>query len=74
MRDEMEQEECEESLEGAEKTRFRSLAATLNPISLDRSDVQYDAKEICAKMANPTKGSWKRWKKACGYLRRAENT
>ena len=72
MREEMGQEEYEESLEGAEKTRFRSLAATLNYMSLDRSDVQYAAKEMCAKMANPTHGSWKRWKKACGCLRRVE--
>ena len=67
-REEIGQEEDEESLEGAEKTRFRSLAATLNCMSLDRSDVQNAAKE----MANPTQGSWKRWKQACGCLRRAE--
>ena len=72
MREEMEQEEDEESLEGAEKTRFKSSAATLNYMSLDRSDVRYAAKEMCAKMANPTQGSWKRWKQACGCLRRVE--
>ena len=74
MREEMGQEEYEELFKGKEKTRLRSLAATLDHMSLDRSDVQYAAKEMCAKMANPTQGSWKRWKKACGYLRRAENT
>ena len=53
-REEIRQEEDEEPLEGAEKTRFRSLAATLNCMSLDRSDVQYAAKAICTKMmANP---------------------
>ena len=53
-REEIRQEEDEESLEGAEKTRFRSLAATLNCMSLDRSDVQYSAREICTKIiANP---------------------
>ena len=50
--------------------RFRSLLATLNDMSLDRSDVQYAAKETCTKMANPTRGSWKRLEKACKYLRR----
>ena len=30
----------------------------------DRSDVQYAAKEVCTKMANPTRGSWKRLMKA----------
>ena len=28
-------------LDGAERKRFRSLAATLNHMTLDRSDVQY---------------------------------
>ena len=37
--------------------RFRSLAATLNYMSSDRSDVQYAAKEVCTRMANPTRGS-----------------
>ena len=39
-------------LEGTEKTRFRSLSATLNHMSLDMSNVQCAAKEICTKMAN----------------------
>ena len=53
-REEIREEEDEEPLEGAEKTRFRSLAATLNCMSLDRWDVQYVAKEVCTKMmANP---------------------
>ena len=52
----------------AERKKFRSLAATLNFMSLDRSDVHYAAKEICTKMANPPQGSWKRLKKAARYL------
>ena len=71
-REEIRQEEDEESLEGAEKTRFRSLAATLNYMSLDRSDVQYATKEVCTNKANPTRGSWKRLKKACKYLNGVE--
>ena len=44
------------------------MAATLNYMSSDRSEVQYAAKEVCKKMANPTQGSWKRLKKADMYL------
>ena len=33
-------------------------------MSLDRVDVQHAAKKMCTKVANPTKGSWKRLKKA----------
>ena len=40
-------------LEGTEKTRFKSLVATLNCMSLDRSDVQYAAKDTFNKKANP---------------------
>ena len=57
----------------SETKRFRSLAATLNYMSSDRSDVQYAAKEVCTKMANPTRGSWKRLKKAGRYLTGVEN-
>ena len=49
-------EEHEERLEETEKTRLRSLAATLNYISLDRSVVQNAATEMCTKMANQTRG------------------
>ena len=42
------------------KTSFRILAATLHYMSLDRSDVQFAPKEMCSKMANPTRGSWKK--------------
>ena len=34
------------------------MAATLNFMSSDRSAVQYAAKAVCTKMANPTRGSW----------------
>ena len=47
------------TLEGAERTEFRRLAATLNDMSLDRSDVQHAAEEVCTKMATPTRRSWK---------------
>ena len=43
------------------------MAATLNYMSLDRSDVQHSA-EIHTKMVNPTR-SWKMLKKACRFLK-----
>ena len=60
-----------EMLDASETKRFRSLAATLNYMSSDRSDVQYAAKEVCTKMANPTRGSWKRLKKGRQILERS---
>ena len=60
-------------LDEAERKKFRSLEATLNHMILDRSDVQYAAKNICAKMANPTRGSWKRLKKAARCLTGVES-
>ena len=56
----------------AERNEFWILAATLTHKSLGRSDVQYAAKEIHTKMANPTQGSWKRLKKAARYLNGVE--
>ena len=67
--EDVKEEEDVEVLNEAEKLKFRSLAATLNFLSLDRSDVQYAAKEVCAKMVNPTLGSRKRLKKAGWYLK-----
>ena len=58
--------------EAPETKRFRSLAATLNYMSSDGSDVQYAAKEVCTKMASPTRGSWKRLKKAGKFLKGVE--
>ena len=58
--EEIGQEEDTEMLDTSETKRFRSLAATLNYMSSDRSDVQYATKEVCTRMANPTRGRWKR--------------
>ena len=70
--EEINQEEDTERLDVPETKRFRSLAAMLNFLSSDRSDVQYAAKEVCTKMASPTRGSWKRLKKAGRYLEGVE--
>ena len=66
-------EEDTNMLDASEAKIFRSLAATLNYMSSDRSDVQYAAKEVCKMMAKPTRGSWKRLKKAGRYLKGVEN-
>ena len=68
------QEEDTEMLDAPETKRFRSLAATLNYMSSDRSDVQYAAKEVCTKMANPTRGSWKMLKKGRQILERSRES
>ena len=47
-------EEDANMLDEAERMKFRSLVATLNYMSLGKSDVQHGSKEICTKMANPT--------------------
>ena len=52
------QEDDEDEFDGRRVSR--SLAAALNYMSLDRSDVQFAPKEMCSKMANPTRGSWKK--------------
>ena len=51
---ELSQDEDKEVLGAEEAKQFRSLTATLNYMSLDRSDVQYAAKAVCMKMANAT--------------------
>ena len=51
-KEEIRQEQDEEMLEGTEKPRFRNLVATLNSMSLDRSDVQYAEKKMCTKMVS----------------------
>ena len=66
------QEEEEGMLEGTVKTVSEAWRRRSTASSLDRSDVQQAAKEICTKMANPTRGSWNMLKNACRYLRGVE--
>ena len=65
--EEIGREEDEEMLEGTEKTRFRSFAATLKYMSLDKSDVQDAAKEMCADTSKLEQS-----KKSCRYMREVE--
>ena len=66
------QEEDANMLDEAQRKQFKNLAATLNYMSLDRSDVQCAAKKMCTKMANPTQGSEWRLKRAARCLKGAE--
>ena len=41
-----------------EKTRFLGVAARINYLATDRSDLQYAAEEVCRKMAKPEPKDW----------------
>ena len=71
--EEIGQEVDTDVLGALEAKRFRSLAATLNYMILDRLNVQYAAKEVCKMMAKPIQGSWKRLKKAGRCLTGVDN-
>ena len=72
--EEIGQEEDTEMFDASETKRFRCLAATLNHMSSDRSNVQYAAKEVCTRMANSTRGSWKRFEKSRQILERSRES
>ena len=40
---------------------FRSVAARSNYLGMDRPDIQYGVKELCASMSRPTQRSWSSW-------------
>ena len=50
-------------------TKYRGLAARLNFLAMDRSDLQYAAKECCKKMASPIMSDWSRLKRVARYLK-----
>ena len=62
----------EVELREAERRGFRSMAAKLNYIGQDRSDVQYAARGVCSGMAKPSVGDMRRLKRAVRYLVGAE--
>ena len=63
----LEQEE-EEELKAQEAGEYRALAARANYLPLDRSDVQYNVKELCRGMARPTRGDKRNLKRLARYL------
>ena len=44
-------------LAGKDVTLFRGLAARINYLALDRSDIQFASKEVCREMCKPTRDS-----------------
>ena len=56
-------------LDEAERQKLRSLVAMLNYMIFHKS--QHAAKEMCTKMANPSRGSWKGLTPA-GFLKGVE--
>ena len=52
----------------ADATMYRALAARLNYLALDRSDIQFATKEIARHMAAPTEGNWLLMKRIARYL------
>ena len=67
MKEKLRQDEDEEILGAEEARQYKSLAATLNHMSLDRSDVQLEGTEVSWKMADRSRRSWKGLMKARRY-------
>lgn len=62
----IEQDDVE--LDPQEMTSFRSIAARANYLAQDRPDLQFATKEICRRMAKPTRGCWTAMKRLARYL------
>ena len=58
----------EDDLGKEEATSYRGLAARLQFMSQDCSDLQFPIKEVSRDMASPTEGSWLKIKKVVRYL------
>jgi hypothetical protein len=59
----------ESELSEHEKTRFRGVAARINYLAMDRSDLQFAAKNLCRKMSNPAKSDWEKARRIARYLK-----
>lgn len=53
-----------------EITSYRSIAARLSFLALDRTDIQFAAKEICRCMSGPIEADWDKVKKLGRYLKK----
>jgi len=58
----------DEELPAGEATQFRGMAATANYLALDRTDIQYAAKEVCRCMSKPTGKDREKLKRLARYL------
>ena len=53
---------------GAELSRYQSLAASLNYFSLDRLDLMFAVKELMRKLSKPNDDDWQKLKRVARYL------
>jgi len=63
------EDEEEEALRDGEATAYRALAARCNYLSADRADITFAVKEICKKMASPSRSDWDKVKRLGRYLK-----
>ena len=66
--DKMDEPGDENELLKEDVTSFRSVAARSNYLGMDRPDIQYGVKEMCATMSRPTQRSWRQLKQLGRYL------
>ena len=66
--DKMDEPGDENELLKEDVTSFRSVAARSNYLGMDRPDIQYGVKELCATMSRPTQRSWRQLKQLGRYL------
>jgi hypothetical protein len=64
-----EQEGAEAELDEGQRTLYRSVVARANFLAQDQPDIRFAVKELCRKMATPTKAGWEKLKKLCRYIR-----
>ena len=56
-------------MDDREMTRFRRVAARINFLAMDRSDLQFAAKELCREMAKPEPKDWDKARRIARYLK-----
>jgi hypothetical protein len=69
--EEEEEEELEEELTAQEVSAYRSGAARANYLSLDRADIAFATKELCRRMACPTRKDFEPLVRVARYLKGA---
>ena len=66
--DKMDEAGDEDELPKEDVAIFRSVAARSNYLGMDRPDIQYGVKDLCASMSRPTQRSWRQLKQLGRYL------
>ena len=57
-----------ELMDSSDARKFRSIAARMNYLAMDRADIQFAAKEVCRSMAKPKIKDWGKVKRLARYL------